>query len=524
MVEIGNQEAVDPEDMKEEFRILIVDDDRGVREILGEILLEIGGIQVDCTGDGETGFSTIREGDFDLVFIDMRLPGMDGLELLKLIKRHDSSLPVVMITGFPSVDSAIQAMKDGAADFITKPIRFQQIEHVVEKQLFGRAGPWRDGLTATLGLTEKTNESLGARLKSKIKELSILYSISESMGTTDIDVDRFYERIVDMASKITGAEKTSLMILDREANELRIKAAKGLNQKIVGSARVPLGHGVAGRVLESGRPVLVKDKGFSSLQTEQRVYKTGSYVSIPLSIRGETFGVLNVTDKSDGGQFDEGEALLLLTLVRKAALNLENSFLYETLYNNLIDTLQCLVTTLEAKDRYTQRHSQRVTDLALGIAKAMSCTKEEIESIRFAGLLHDIGKIGIHDVVLQKSDRLTAGEFSLVKTHPIVGQNIIRPLGLLPVETAIVRNHHERWDGQGYPDGLAGEGIPLLARILAVADSFDAMTSDRPYRSAKTREEAIDELKRCAGSQFDRGVVEAFRQMDLPRLDKDTPE
>ncbi len=507
--------------MEERYRILIVDDDQDVREILREILLRIGRIQVDCVGDGETGFSLIHKRDYDLAFIDMRLPGMDGLELLKLLKGHDSRLPVVMITGFPSVDSAIQTMKDGAADFITKPFRFPQIEHVIEKELFQRLSSLGEALTTAVGSEEETSAALSARLDSKIKELSILYSISDSMGTADFDVDRFYERIVDLASMITGAERTSLMILDREANELRIKAARGLNEKIVGSARVPLGYGVAGRVLKSGRPLLVKNKEFSPFRTQRKAYKTESYVSIPLTIKGETFGVLNVTDKVDGSQFDEGETLLLLTLVRKAALNIENSLLYETLYNNLIDTLQCLVTTLEAKDRHTQRHSERVTDLALRIARAMSCSREEIESIRFAGLLHDIGKIGIHDVVLQKSDGLTEDEFSLVKTHPIIGQNIIRPLGLLPMETAIVRNHHERWDGQGYPDGLTGEEIPLLARILAVADSFDAMTSDRPYRSAKTPEEAIDELKRFAGSQFDRGVVEAFLHVNGSDPSKD---
>jgi len=304
------------------------------------------------------------------------------------------------------------------------------------------------------------------------------------------------------------------MILDGEANELRIKASRGLSQKIVLSTRVPLGSGVAGRVVSSGKPLFVKDGDGSPVIAARKAYKTGSYLSIPLSIRGEAFGVLNVTDKGDGSHFDEGEALLMLTLARRAALNIENNLLYETLYNSLVDTLQCLVTTLEAKDRYTQRHSERVTGFATRIAKAMSCTEEEIECIRFAGLLHDIGKIGIHDAVLQKPDRLTEAEYSLVKTHPIVGENIIRPLGLLPIESAIVRNHHERWDGQGYPDGLTGREIPLLARILAVADAYDAMTSDRPYRSAKKTDEAMDELRRCRGSQFDKTVVQAFLELD----------
>ena len=498
--------------MNDAHRILIVDDDVDVQGTLREILIQIGDLRVDCVADGEAGFSLIRQGQFDLIFIDIRMPGMDGLELLRLIKRYDPSLPVIVITGFPSVDYAIQTMKEGAADFITKPFRFQQIEHIVQKQL-SQKDQRSPGGAVCVPSDDQTTESLNGKLKSKIKELSILYSISESMSMNDLDMDQFYEKIVEMASTITGAERTSLMILDREANELRIRASRGLSQKIVLSTRVPLGSGVAGRVVSSGKPLFVKDNDGSSMMAAKKVYKTGSYISIPLSIRGEAFGVLNVTDKGDGSHFDEGEALLLLTLARRAALNIENNLLYETLYNSLVDTLQCLVTTLEAKDRYTQRHSERVTNLATKIAKTMSCTDEEIECIRLAGLLHDIGKIGIHDAVLQKPDRLTEAEFSLVKTHPIVGENIIRPLGLLPIESAIVRNHHERWDGQGYPDGLRGREIPLLARILAVADAYDAMTSDRPYRSAKRPDKAMDELWRCRDSQFDKTVVQTFLEL-----------
>jgi putative nucleotidyltransferase with HDIG domain len=500
--------------MDSNYRILVVDDDPDVRETLREILLGIGDISVDCAGDGKSGLSLAKKRGFDLIFTDIRLPEVDGLELLRNLKQFQPLVPVVMITGFPSLDTAIRAIRNGAADFITKPFRSQQIEHVVEKEVLQRREP-----IAGIGDRDpepwgRAGEALEGKLGSKIKELLILYSINESVEANDLDVDHFYKKIVEMASTITGAERTSLMVLDREANELRIRAAKGLSQKIMGSVRVPLGSGVAGRVVTSGKPLLVKDNRVSSLPAGRKNYRTESYVSIPLTIRGETFGVLNVTDKSDGSPFDEGEALLLMTLAKRAALNIENNLLYETLYNSLVDTLQCLVTTLEAKDFYTQRHSERVTRVAIRVAEEMDCHQDEVESIRFAGLLHDIGKIGIHDVILQKPEELTEAEFDLVKTHPIVGENIIRPLGLLPMETAIVRNHHERWDGEGYPDGLSKKDIPLLARILAVADAYDAMTSDRPYRAAKAPEEAVGELKRCAGSQFDRLVVDAFLDTD----------
>ncbi len=507
--------------MQGEQRILVVDDDADVRETLRDIIEKMGNIEVDCAKSGEKGFTWVKERHYDLVLIDFWMPGMDGLELLQRIKHYDATIPVVVLTGFPTVDCAIQTMKDGAADFITKPFRVQQIEHVVRKQLSQPDGTPSDTSARRLDHQDSALDASSRKLNNKIKELAILYSISESMGGADFEVESFYEKVVELASTITGAEKTSLMVLDRDANVLTIKAAKGLSHEIVGSVRLPIGSGVAGRVMTSGKPLLVKKdpNAVFGPQGERKAYKTDSYVSIPLTIKGETFGVLNLTDKCDGSTFDEGEVLLLLSLARKAALNIENSILYESLYNNLINTLQCLVSTLEAKDHYTQKHSERVTNLAVEIAKQMGCRQEEVESLRFAGLLHDIGKIGIHDAVLQKSEGLTKEEFRLVKNHPIVGENIIRPLGLLPMENAVVRNHHERWDGRGYPDGFEGEGIPLLARVLAVADSWDAMISDRPYRAAKTAEAATLELKRCTGSQFDRRVVEAFLQMDPSNLD-----
>jgi putative nucleotidyltransferase with HDIG domain len=187
------------------------------------------------------------------------------------------------------------------------------------------------------------------------------------------------------------------------------------------------------------------------------------------------------------------------------------------MYTNLMNTLQSLVATIEARDRYTQQHSQRVTQLAVGIAEEMGCTQEEIDTIKFAGVLHDIGKISIRDAILLKKGKLTQEETKVIQTHPLTGEKILRPLGLLPAEKAIVRHHHEKWDGKGYPDGLRGEEAPLLARIIAVADSYDAMTSNRPYRLARNDRKALDELVRCSGTQFDKDIVEAFKNIYLSK-------
>ena len=176
---------------------------------------------------------------------------------------------------------------------------------------------------------------------------------------------------------------------------------------------------------------------------------------------------------------------------------------------SLWDTITALAFAVEAKDPYTKDHSQRVSKLAAQIAMQTRLSEAEIEEIRLAGIVHDIGKIHVPESVLNKPTLLTAEESEIVKSHAAWGAKILEPLKVKAIER-IVRHHHEAFDGQGYPDNLKGEQIPLGARIIAVADAFDAMVSGRPYRKARTVEEALAELRRCRGTQFDPMVVDAF--------------
>jgi len=276
---------------------------------------------------------------------------------------------------------------------------------------------------------------------------------------------------------------------------------------------VKLGVGVAGTVAQRRAPLLVTRRSTAPMFTREAKYATPSFICVPLVISGEVLGVLNVTDKIGGEDFSEDEFHLMQALAEKAAIRVENNALYESIYCNLIDTLSSLVTTLEAKDPYTKEHSKRVTEVALAIAQEMGATEDELESISFAGMLHDIGKIGVRDSVLLKPGRLTAAEFEVIKMHPVIGEQIVEPLGLIQAERDIIRSHHERMDGTGYPDGLAGDQIPLLARIVAVADAFDAMTSTRPYREALGEEYALEEFERGRGRQHDPAVIDALHRV-----------
>ena len=508
--------------MAKKPEIMVIDDNEWIRDTLKQLLAR-SGYQVDVADNGRVGINKLKSKRYDVVLTDIQMPEMDGIELLKQIKEYDPTIPVVMITGFPTVDTAIQAMRQGASDFITKPFRYEQINMVVDKLVkereVGEKGPHADKRIQQ----NKTIESLNQRLNKKVKELSLLYSISESMNVAQISSDDLFNRIVKVATELVEAEGASLLVFDNVSNELIVEAVKGnsVNWKI-GSA-IPIDENLPWRDVIKGEHLIInRGEGCRKKVAKSRLNKSGSSVFIPLKIKDNVFGVLNVLDKLNGGKFGQEDIKLLQTLTRKASLNIENTILYESMYTNLINTLQSLIAAIEARDRYTKQHSQRVTQLSVKIAEETGCSQDEIDTIKFAGILHDIGKISISDSILLKKGKLTQEEIRVVQTHPVVGEKILQPLGLLPAERAIVRHHHERWDGKGYPDGLAGSEIPLLARIIAVADSYDAMTSDRPYRLAKDGKQAVEELIRCSGTQFDRDIVDAFKNIyfsqSLPKV------
>jgi HD-GYP domain-containing protein (c-di-GMP phosphodiesterase class II) len=208
--------------------------------------------------------------------------------------------------------------------------------------------------------------------------------------------------------------------------------------------------------------------------------------------------------------FTEKDLYYLNFLAERATFVIENVALYENIYENLFATLYAFVEAIEARDPYTKQHSTRVTELALSIGKEMGCSDEQLDLLNFSGHLHDIGKLGIPDSILLKPGPLTEQEFEAIKKHPVIGSNIVGHLGLLTAEQKIILHHHERWDGKGYPDGLKGESVPFLSRILAVADVYDAMASDRAYRKRLADEVVLETIRQNSGTQFDGEVVEAF--------------
>jgi putative nucleotidyltransferase with HDIG domain len=235
-----------------------------------------------------------------------------------------------------------------------------------------------------------------------------------------------------------------------------------------------------------------------------------SVMLVPLKIREKVFGVLTAGIRGGDRRFSEKDLYYLSFMAQSAAQSIENLALYENIYENLFATLYAFVNAVEARDLYTRQHSSRVTGISLIIGQQLGCTTEELDILNFAGHLHDIGKIGIRDDILLKPGRLTDEEFEKIKQHPAIGANILEQMGMWEKERQIIRCHHERFDGTGYPDGLKEDQIPFLARILSVADVYDAMASDRAYRKRMEEKIILKVIHEGSGSQFDPDIVAAF--------------
>jgi putative nucleotidyltransferase with HDIG domain len=223
--------------------------------------------------------------------------------------------------------------------------------------------------------------------------------------------------------------------------------------------------------------------------------------------------VLFGIDKTTGGEFDSVDSKLLNSIANESAIYLENANLFDDVHGLMMGLLHSLTSAVDAKDAYTCGHSERVALLSRHLAMQAKLSDHEVERVYMAGLLHDVGKIGVPEVVLQKTGRLTAEEFEQIKKHPEIGARILQDIKQIKDIIPGVLHHHERYDGKGYPGGLAGEDIPLMGRIICLADCFDAMTSSRTYRKALPLEVALTELRRCSGTQFDPRLTEAFLQI-----------
>jgi len=345
------------------------------------------------------------------------------------------------------------------------------------------------------------------------KWLGLLYKISQRVSSVS-DVSKLVEQITQITQDSLKASASSILLLDAEMQELFFEVAKGQAKKVLKQMRIGANSGIAGWVATHSKPLIVndvaKDQRFNSAIDNSTGFVTRSIMCVPLVIHRKTIGVIQVLNKLDGGDFNEQDLEILVPVASTAAMAIENARLQESVVNGYKNTVRALAGAVDAKDTYTRGHSERVMEYTLlgGISLALST--KEMDVLEYAAILHDIGKIGIADTILSKPGPLTPEEELVIRQHPSIGAKIIEDIPFLQETRKLILHHHEKYDGTGYPDGLKGDEIPIGARLLAVADTFDTMTTDRAYRAAQSIDSAMDELHRYSGTQFCPVAVKAF--------------
>lgn len=355
-------------------------------------------------------------------------------------------------------------------------------------------------------------------------KLGLLHEIGKKIASVP-QLSQVVEQITQMTQHALNATASSVLLLDEPTQELLFEVAGGQAGKQLRQVRLNAQSGIAGWVLRHGKPLIIndvnKDERFNKGVDETTGYVTKSIICAPMIVHRKIIGVVEVLNKVDGSDFSGQDLEALGSVAATAAMAIENIRLHQTVIDAYKSTIKALAAAIDAKDPYTHGHSQRVTEYALLGANSLSFSRGGLEVLEYAGILHDIGKIGIADSILTKAEPLTDEEWNIMRKHPAIGANMLQGIPFLEEVSGLVLHHHERYDGQGYPDGLNGEALPMGTRLLAVADAFDAMTTDRSYRAAMSVDFAISELCRFSGTQFCPVAVEAFtsgymKQQEIP--------
>jgi putative nucleotidyltransferase with HDIG domain len=473
------------------YKILVVDDEIGIIDSLSVILKRSG---YDFTGivDPLEAIERVRKEHFDLLILDYLMYPIHGDKVVQRIREFNKEIYILLLTGHKDLAPPLETIK--ALDiqgYCEKSDRFDQLLLLVESGIksisqMKTIKMFRDGL----------NEILQAVPK--------IYSLQP--------IDMILEDILRELMPLVESENAFILVDDTtdiaEGNKSIFKG--------IGKFKAEITH-----FMEMLSPNLMEHIGYSRI-TKQRVDLDDGLILPLINEMNQTIGVIYV----EGRTSEEGVKLLEI-YTNQAASSINNAFLhslvnmkndelnktYDQLKLRYMDTIEALRQAVDAKDIYTRGHSDRVAFYSQKIGRAMGLSPEDLETLRISGIFHDIGKIGTADDILLKNDRLNDSELKEIQKHPLKGARILSAVSMFKDVVPVVKSHHERIDGTGYPEGLAGEEIPLLARIISVADAFDAMMSDRLYRSKLNFEEAKQQLLNGAGTQFDSNVVAIFLEL-----------
>lgn len=471
--------------MPPKAKILVVDDEIYICNIIQE-MLSSENYEVLTTHLPEEALRITKTQPLDLVLTDLIMGEKSGVDVLKCALETSQDIIVILMTGQPAIENAVSVLKMGAYDYLIKPFTLESLRATIRRGL------------------EKQNLY---RENINLKETVSLCKISEAMGST-IHLKSLLQLILETLSMEFGASLSSILLADDKAKSLVLKAYYGVTTHPVELNFLHGEHPLPQSVVKSGQASSSDQNGEDSSSENGKTRK--SFISYPLMAKGKVIGVLNLVRVGNFLPFSTGQVNSLSIIASKASSAIENSLLYENLEEAYLNILTALANAVEARDIYTRGHTERVWYMAEIVAREMGWDNDKLWEVKIGGILHDIGKIGIPDAILNKPGELTPEEFEVMKAHPSQGAKILEGISFLAPSLPYILYHHERFDGQGYPFGLKQEKIPIQGRLLAVVDTFDAICSDRPYRKKKGVQVALKEIEDCAGTQFDPEIAKIF--------------
>ncbi len=481
--------------LSDEYKIMIIDDEEGILDSITALLARNGYACKGFTNPLE-GLEELKNSHYDLLILDYYMQPIHGETVVERIRQTNNELYILLLTGHKDLAPPISTIKSlDIQAYCEKSDRLDQLQLLIESGIkaisqMRTIRKFRDGLQSILGSVPKIYQlqPIGSILEEILVQLLPMFDSSDAF----------------------------ILVDDIPANE---NTADGKNKSIF------KGIGIYNVDIEEFPELLGHElmEAIGRARTGMTVVRHPKGVIIPLGGEpGVAIGAIYV------GSIDTDEDINLLQIyAQQAASSINNAFLhslvntkneelnntYAQLKVRYMDTIEVLRLTVDAKDEYTRGHSDRVAYYSMRIGQQMKFSSYELENLRIAGIFHDIGKIGTADDILLKNKTLNEDEFSEVKQHPIKGAMILSAVSMFQDIVPIVRHHHEHVDGTGYPDGIKGEEIELLARIISVADAFDAMLSDRHYRRHLTLDETIKQLKKGSGTQFDKQIVDVFLRL-----------
>jgi len=454
------------------YKVLVVDDEDYIRESI-EIILRTEGFEVFSVNSGAKALKVLEEKNIDVVLTDIKMPEMDGVTLLKKIK-SEYQVEVILITGFPSLDTAVESVKLGAYDYITKPFKVDDLLNKILKAIENK------------------------KLKKEVVDLNQIISIYESSKffTNILNVNEIFEKMNTILLNFLKNDGYFIKLFTREYVK-EVNVDKTLGKYFNDNFNYKDSLTILSNLEHYETKVKLNGKDINTLL-------------LPMIGREGLWGIIAVF-REGSKSYSNLDCKVHSIYADQFSLSLLNVYSFEDLSKGYLETITALSKAVDAKDHYTMGHSENVKRYSLMIVEEMGLNEEFKETMIYAGLLHDIGKIGVSTEIIVKPDKLTEKEYDEMKKHPIYGKEILSPIEFLGDVPYYVLYHHEKLDGSGYPYGLTAEDIPLGAKILHVADSYDAMTTDRSYRTKRDAKLAFEELDRCTGTQFDKEIVAAFK-------------